>query len=81
MDFNMSDLKFFDEMSHETRRAKSKHPPIHSVHEGYAVLLEEVEEFWDEVRMQTDARSKENMRKELVQVAVVAMRIAEDLKL
>ena len=28
----------------ELREANKKHPPFHSMHEGYAVLLEEVEE-------------------------------------
>jgi hypothetical protein len=35
----------------EINRARVKHPAIHSLHEGYAVLLEEVDELWERVRM------------------------------
>ena len=30
----------------ELSAARAKHPPQKSLHEGYAVLLEEVDEFW-----------------------------------
>jgi hypothetical protein len=34
----------------EVLRAAKKHPAMHSPHEGYAVIKEEVEELWDEVK-------------------------------
>ncbi|MFO1458255.1 MAG: hypothetical protein U1G08_02530 [Verrucomicrobiota bacterium] len=52
---------------------------MNSAHEGYAVLLEEVDEFWEEVRKKRHDRSQVLMVEELVQVATVAQRIAEDL--
>ena len=63
----------------ELNLARHNHGPIHSAHEGYAVLLEEVEEVWEEVRKPRRERSKERMFDELVQVAAVAQRMAEDI--
>ncbi len=32
------------------REAREKHPPMRSPHEGYAILLEELDELWDEIK-------------------------------
>ena len=62
----------------EVLRAIVKHPtPFHSAHEGYAVLLEEVDELWNEVKAQT--QSPEQMRKEAIHVAAMALRFLQDL--
>lgn len=66
-------------------KARLKHAPMRGPHEGYAVLLEEVDELWDEVKAwQPDqtrgeevdelyhARMK-NMRKEALHVAAMAL--------
>ena len=34
----------------ELHRASEKHSAFHSGHEGYAVILEELDELWDEVK-------------------------------
>ena len=39
-------------------RARTKHKPINSAHEGYAVILEELDEFWDEVKKKREMRDK-----------------------
>jgi hypothetical protein len=65
----------------ELASAKDNHPPQNSAHEAYAVMLEEVEEFWDECRKKKKDRSPSNMLKELVQIAAMAQRAAEDLNL
>jgi hypothetical protein len=39
-----------DELLDECLRARAKHPPFHSTHEAYAVILEELEEWWDSVK-------------------------------
>lgn len=68
-----------DEIRHEVRRAEGKHRPMNSAHEGYAVLLEEVDELWDEVKKQNEARSKDAMRKEAIQIAAMAIRFIRDV--
>ncbi len=59
-------------------RACRKHPPLHSLHEAYAVLLEEVDEFKEQVWKQTAARDRQAVLLELVQIAAIAMRTALD---
>jgi glutamyl-tRNA reductase len=63
----------------ELGRARSKHPPINSAHEGYAVILEELDEFWEWVRKKKESRDMPSMYSELVQIAAMAQRTAEDL--
>jgi len=63
---------------HEIIRAIKKHGPMTSPHEGYAVLLEEVDELWDHVKRDT-AYSPEAM-KEAIQVAAMGVRYVADLE-
>ena len=62
----------------EVSRACRKHPPLHSLHEAYAVLLEELDEFKAQVWQQAAARNQQAMLLELVQIAAMAMRTALD---
>ena len=66
---------------HELERARRIHPHrITNVHEGYALLCEELnKEFFDEVCKKEKHHDPIAMYKELVQIAVVAQRIAEDV--
>ena len=65
----------------ELESARGKHAPINSAHEGYAIILEEVDEFWEQVRLKRRFRDSTEMLSELVQVAAMAQRTAEDLNL
>lgn len=60
----------------ELKKARAKHRGIQSRHEGYAVLLEEVDELWEEIKAQDVNQDK--LGKELVQVAAMCQRFAED---
>lgn len=57
-----------EEVTTEMFRANKKHGGFNSSHELYAVLLEEVEEFWDSLK-ESDPDPME-----LIQVAAVAIR-------
>ena len=61
----------------ELARARSKFGNFHSAHEGYAVILEELDELWREV--QSKGRTVESLRGEAIQVAAMAIRFVEDL--
>lgn len=56
-------------------------PPINSLHEGYAIIKEELDEFWQEVMKKRKERSAEKLHSELVQIAAMCQRTAEDLSL
>ena len=68
--------RVIDQVAAELDRAYAKFPvPQASNHEGYAVLLEEVDEAWDEIKRDDSAKA----RKEMIQVAAMAIRFIVDL--
>lgn len=68
-----------NEVVHELDYALSKFPAMRSPHEGYAIILEEMDELWQEIRKQHHVRTKDAMRKEAKQVAAMAIRFMQDL--
>lgn len=80
--YTNSDASFQRLVADELTSARKKHPgKQNSFHEGYGVLLEEVDEFWDEVKKRSSKRIPAKVLAELVQVAAMAQRTAEDLGL
>lgn len=67
-----------EEVVAELTAATASHGPMSSDHDGYAVILEELDELWEEVRKKPSKRSKKNMRKEATQVAAMALRFMVD---
>jgi hypothetical protein len=65
-----------DEVLREYNSATATHGPFNSAHEGYAVLDEERDELWDEVKKRN--HNKVAMRREAVQVAAMALRFIVD---
>lgn len=63
------------EAAAELRRAMQKFAPIHSGHEGFAVIREELDELWDDVKRDDLTAAK----REAVQVAAMALRFIVDL--
>ncbi len=59
----------------ELASAMSKFKPFNSAHEAYAVIAEEVDELWDEVKKHQDKRDYDRMGKECIQVAAMAVRM------
>jgi hypothetical protein len=67
--------KILQLVNHELYSAIDRHGAMRSAHEGYAVLLEEVDELWEEIK----ANDPEDAVKELIQVAAMAHRMLIDV--
>jgi hypothetical protein len=63
----------------EVASAKSLYNNFHSLHEGYGVLLEEVDELWDMIKASKLIKADDRMKAEAIQIAAMAVRFIEDL--
>lgn len=70
---------FIHDLQDEVFRAENLYPALHSLHEAYAVILEEVDELWDQARRKPHARIEQEIYMELVQIAAMAYRTARNL--
>ena len=61
----------------ELDEATGKFGPMASAHEGYAVILEELDELWAEIRSKRATRA--SVTAEAVQVAAMALRFLTDV--
>lgn len=61
----------------EIERAMRKHGPMASAHEGYAVILEEVDELWADIK--ADRGTTEAAMREAIQIAAMGIRYVADL--
>jgi NTP pyrophosphatase (non-canonical NTP hydrolase) len=72
--------KALDAIFAETIRAKSMFPEyFSSQHEAYAVLLEETDELWDEIKKNQRNYDLEAQRKEAIQAAAMLCRFIVEL--
>lgn len=72
------------EIAAEVQRARTLFPAINNPHEGLAVIYEEFDEFKAEVWRYNLAKGRDTrpeMRKELIQLAAMAMRTILDCSL
>lgn len=79
------------EVGVELGKARATHAPMNGHHEGYAVMLEEMDELWEVCKMNTHKfgdtsdktelrkAKKAAMRKEALQIAAMAVRFIEDI--
>jgi hypothetical protein len=67
-------------ITQEKTQAFEKYGHFNSTHEAYAVLQEEVDEFWDLVKKHPGNWKKELMINELTQIAAIAQRAIEELE-
>lgn len=72
--------KILNEIKNECERARKIHDDFYDDHHAYAVLKEEVDEFWDCVKADAEWDYK---RSELIQIAAVAIKaiISHDLRI
>lgn len=67
------------EAAAEAVQGFNKWGPMHSAHEAYGVLFEEVDELWAHVKTKQKSRDLGAMRKEAIQVAAMAIRFAVEV--
>ena len=72
--------EIFEAMLKEISHASSKYPPFHSMHEGYAVILEELDELKEAIWKSKGVRLNPIAAKEAIQVAAMAVRFILDLE-
>jgi hypothetical protein len=74
-------LKYLKEIHEEMERASELHPKFASLHEGWAIINEEMDELWDAVKMKdNDHTRKSKCREEAIQVGAMALRFLHDLE-
>jgi hypothetical protein len=67
-------------MMEELAHAMDTHSEMHSAHEGYAIILEELDELWELVRKKVKNHDKKKMQKEALHVAAMAIRFTFDFR-
>lgn len=72
-------LELAMDIAEEVERARKLWPPMHSLHEAYAVILEEFKEVEAETFKRQNTRDAAAVRKELIHTAAMCMRAILDL--
>ncbi len=76
-----SEVDIVNEVLNELQRAREAFPAFHSAHEGWAVIKEELDELWDEVRTNQKVPGRYGrMEREAIQVAAMAIRFVIDMR-
>lgn len=68
------------DVSEEVVRAVMIHGDFASAHEGYAVIKEELEELWTEIKKKKEARDPERLREEALQLSAMALKFVLSLE-
>ena len=63
----------------EHSSATEKFKPFNSAHEGFAVIKEEIDELWDEVKKKSSNRNPRALEKEAVQCGAMILRFLTEL--
>jgi hypothetical protein len=62
------------EIEKEVERASKHGVQFASLHEAYAVILEELDEVWDITRLKRKDRNAAELREEFIQIAAMAVK-------
>ena len=81
---NMQIIKIGNEIIAEAQKATTKYPSFNSCHEGAAILKEEYDELWEEVRAMKNSinptvEQQTKARNEAIQVGAMALRFVLDM--
>ena len=63
----------------EFERSNKLYKSFNSNHEAYAVILEELDEVWDEIKKSKEVTGNEAMKKELIQVGAMVVKFLDNL--
>ena len=63
------------EVYEELKKAMTFHQSMFDAHQGYAIILEELDEAWFEIK----CNDKQRTREEMIQVAAMALRFLHDV--
>lgn len=75
----MSTRDILELVAEEVAFAISKYPTFNSAHEGYAIILEELDELWEVIKLKQETPNRDlKIRKEAIQVAAMAVRFLLD---
>lgn len=67
------------EMMKEYKRATTEYSPFASHHEGWAVIKEQLDEVWDEIKKKRGTKSTEKITKEVLHVGAMSLRFLMEL--
>jgi hypothetical protein len=78
IDIKSVEFQILTKVYQELKQANTKHPLFISPHHGYAVILEEFDELWDEIKKKQP--DKDRLVAEAVQVAAMAVKFIISLE-
>ena len=67
------------QIENEFLRASDLYPDLHSNHEAYAVIKEEVDELWDAIKKHKGTKGNNQIKAELIQVGAMVVRYLNNL--
>ncbi len=73
----MEEVQAFQKVTWELERAEAEFPAFNSCHEGKAVIQEELDELWDEIKKKN--KNMAQIEKEAIQVAAMGIRFLMNL--
>lgn len=71
--------EIINKIKRELMEAAYIYPAFNSAHEGIAIIQEEFEELWDEVKLKPSKRDPAKLEHEAVQLAAMAVRFVFDI--
>ncbi len=73
----MNETDAINKMLSEADKGRKKYGIFNSYHEGYAVILEEMDELWDEVKKK--APNADEIQEEAIHAAAMLLRFLREL--
>lgn len=68
-------------MVEELNRARQKFLPMASAHEGFAIVLEEIDELWEIVKQKQSARNYSEFGQEVIQCGAMLIALMTEIVL